>query len=296
MKKIIIALSFILFAQLTSAQDLIITQDGDSINCQITKIKKDFIYFRFINDGEAQNSLIPNEEVKTYINDYDTEVQIPKVDPLKSPSLIKKDNYRKFRIGGYGGYSYQLARVSSSVPPDFKDYVKKLKSGYHYGADATYFISENTGLGIKYTMFRSKNSMDNIYITYDNGDTEYGRMSDDLFISFVGPNLVYRKFDKYNTNCFYMQGALGYMSYKNNKEVVSPFVMTGSTLGSCIDIGYEISIDNNLFLGFQLSLMAGTLSKYTIDDGESSETFELEDDEYENLTRVDLSICLRFCK
>ncbi len=47
MKKIFIFALLAVIANSIVAQDLIITSEGDSINCKITKVKNDFVYFTF---------------------------------------------------------------------------------------------------------------------------------------------------------------------------------------------------------------------------------------------------------
>ena len=40
------------------AQDLIVTQEGDTINAKITKVKLEMIYFTFKHDEEIRNTMI----------------------------------------------------------------------------------------------------------------------------------------------------------------------------------------------------------------------------------------------
>ena len=72
--------------------------------------------------------------------------------------------------------------------------------------------------------------------------------------------------------------------------------MTGSTLGISFDIGYDIGLSENLSLGFQLSVLSGTLFEYDWNDGSTTETINLEEGEYESLNRIDFSVGLRFGK
>lgn len=216
------------------------------------------------------------------INDLNTEAE--------------KRNYQKFRAAVNLGYSYQLAKVSDAVKPDFRDYIKGLKSGYHYGGDVSYFVSEQIGLGGKYSMFRASNSIDNIYIEDGDGNRRYGKMSDDLRIMFVGPSFTSRRLSRRNSNAFLMTFAIGYIDYRNDKIVIDPYKMTGSTVGYTLDFTYDIALSENTSLGIQLSLLSGVLRQYKIDDGFRVKTFDLEEGNYEGLGRVDFSVGFRFHK
>ncbi|MDR2651313.1 MAG: hypothetical protein LBC68_03230 [Prevotellaceae bacterium] len=49
-------------------------------------------------------------------------------------------------------------------------------------------------------------------------------------------------------------------------------------------------------MGFQLSLIAGSLNQFKLTDGNRTEIIKFEKNNYENLFRIDLSIGLRFNK
>ncbi len=215
---------------------------------------------------------------------------------LHKDEPVEEREYKRFRLAVNGGYSYQLAKISDEVPADFKDYIKGLKSGYHFGADANYFFSEQMGLGAKYTMFGASNSIDNIYLEDEDGDRIYGSMSDDLRIMFIGPYLSTRYLAQKSNNAFFLSLGIGYLSYKNDKVIINPIRMTGGTAGYTLDVGYDIEISEDFSLGFQVSMLSGVLRKYTLDNGYQSETIELEEGQYEGLGRIDFSIGLRFNK
>ena len=195
-----------------------------------------------------------------------------------------------------GGYSYETARISESVPADFKNYVKELKSGYHLGGDLTYYFTEQLGFGFRYYLFISSNSMDNIYVVDLSGNTRYGNMSDDLKISFIGPAFSTRLLNGKKNNALSMNFSFGYMGYNDKKVLIDSYKVTGSTLGMSLDIGYDISISKNIMLGFQIAFITGSISKFYWNDGTTTQTIELESGSYENLNRFDFSVGLRLVK
>lgn len=290
MRDIFIITAFILLANSIYAQDLIVTNKGDSINCRITKVKTDKIYFTFKHNNEIRSTLIPMIDVSNHQFDYYQTSEVPK------EKIVNHKNYQQFKFAINGGYSYQTARVGGNVPSDFKNYVKQLKSGYHFASDLTYYISEPLGFGLKYLLFRSSNSLDNIYRDDLNGNREYGKMSDDLKIWFFGPTFSTRLLSHDKSNAFNINLSLGYMGYSNNKVIVDKYKMTGSTIGFSYDIGYDFGLSENLSLGFQVSYLSGNLFEYDWNDGIITKTIELEEDQFESLNRLDFSIGLRFSK
>lgn len=270
------------------SQDLIVTNEGDSINCKITKVKKDNIYFTFKHKDEIRSTLLPMTSVKVHQSDY---YQISEVPEEK---VMGYENYQHFRFAVNGGYSYQTAKVSEIVPSDFKDYVKGLKSGYHFGGDLTYYFTEPLGFGIKYYQFKSSNSLANIYLEDSDGNRTYGKMSDDLTISFIGPTFSTRLLNHNKNNALLMNLSLGYMGYLNDKVIIDKYKMTGNTMGLSVDVGYDIGLSEYLSLGFQISFLTGTLFQYEWNNGTMTETVKLEKGEYESLNRIDFSVGLRF--
>ncbi len=285
-----IFISVALFSVSVQAQDLIITNEGDSLNCKIAKIKSDNIYFTFKHKDEIRSTLLPLGQVRSHqFNYYDT--------PEIPPNLVINNGvYPRFRAAINGGWSYRLAKLADNIPSDFEQYMKDLKSGYHYGIDLSYYFSEQLGVGFKYNTFRSKNEIDKIYVTLPNGYNQYGKMSDDVSINFMGPFISVRFLDLNKKNSLLLNLGLGYMGYNDKAVLISDYTIKGSSFGLSWDIGYDIGLSENLGLGFQLSYMVGSLTQYDRFDGINTETVKLGKGSYENLSRIDLSIGLRFNK
>lgn len=52
------------------AQDLIVTNLGDSLNCKISRVKDTRIYFTFEHHGEMRKTLYPLDKVTFYDYNY----------------------------------------------------------------------------------------------------------------------------------------------------------------------------------------------------------------------------------
>jgi hypothetical protein len=291
MKKILILFVSAFFTFTGFSQDLIVTNEGDSLNCKITKIEPDNIHFTHNHNGELRETFLPVSSVKVYQQDYFDKPDIP---PAKTKS---RGNYPRVRLAAQGGWSYQIAKSPEGMPSWLEEYVKDLKSGYNLGADFSYFINEGIGLGFKYNYYKSNNHMDDVYIEYDDGTMDYGIMEDNIAINFYGPGFYTRSLSANHNSALIAAISLGYLSYKNEAVLINEsFTMEGSSFGMVLDLGYDIGISDDMAIGLQLSFTLGTLSKLEVDYGSHTETIELDPDNYENLSRIDLSIGLRFNK
>lgn len=273
----ILALSF---GQL-SAQDLIVTTKGDSLNCKITKVKSDNIYFTFSNNGNTFNSLLPMSNVDSY--KYGNQSG-------DGYSSTPSPDYQKIAFSVTGGYSRRLAKIAENLPSASEEYVKQLKNGYHFGADFAYYFTENYGAGAKFVTFKASNS-GNIHV--DN----YGRadVKDEISMPFIGPMFSMRYQNEKNS--FLLNYALGYYGYIDKWTVgYTNGTNKGGTAGLMFDIDYSYWFAKNTALDIRLAFISGTLSSFTRESGSSKEKVELEKDQYEGLGRMDISVGLRFGK
>ncbi len=295
MKNIILKYCFVLisvtvFSISIHAQDLIVTSEGDSLNCKITKIRADNMYFTFKHKDEIRSTLLPLGQVRFHQYNYYQVSEVP------ADKVLGNEIYPHFRAAITGGWSYRVAKLAKNIPSDFEQYIKDLKSGYQYGLDLSYYFSEQLGFGFKYCNYRSKNEIDNVNVTLPDGSSQYGKMSDDISINFIGPFFSTRLLNADKKNSLLMNLGIGYMGYKDKAVLISDFLIKSNTLGLCWDIGYDIGLSENFAIGFQFSYMIGTLTQYKLSDGVNTQTVKLEKGNFESLSRIDFSVGLRFNK
>ena len=201
---------------------------------------------------------------------------------------------KEFRIAFQGGYAYRIAPLSKDTPPLLKNYANDLKSGYSIGLDAAYFFRPSWGLGMKYSRFGSEGAVPNMSITYDDGTSAYGNISDNISISFVGPSYV-SKFTFANPDHVVFGGmSLGYLGYRDDAVLANRTIeITGATFGAAVDLGYDYAISKYITVGAQASVTGGALNKLTVVENNHEITLELDEQSRENLSRLDLSAGVR---
>jgi len=287
MKNSIMVLFLLTFSVSIFSQDLIITDEGDTLNCKITKVKDENIYFTFKHKEEIRNTMLPLYRVQKYEYGYFQQGGIPE---NRIPGY---QDYQKFRFVINSGWSYRIAPVEEKLQSFIERYFKELKSGYHLSSDMQYYFTEFFGFGIKYSLYRSSNMLDNVQVTFQDGSQEVGRIKDDISIHFIGPSFYIRYLSGNKKNALYSGLSIGRLGYKNNAIIIDEYILTGKTIGITWDIGYDLSIHKNVSLGILFSYTSGTLTEYEVDDGSIIETVELDKENYDNLSRIDLSAGLR---
>ncbi len=290
MKKIKI-LPVIIFAfvlQNIAAQDLIVTSKGDSLNCKITAQKAKQIYFSYVNKGAVRRTLMNNSDVSQLKFDYFSQVEVPK-HLVEAPQQFKK-----FRVAVDAGMAYRYAPIIDGLDPIAESHMKKLKWGTSLEGEVAFFFKESLGVGLMYSCFSAKHTTSNI-VAYNNGTTiGSGEMSDETKIWFLGPSFNARFYNMNYSACWYLGASIGYMHYTDKAFFVGDrYTYTGETVGVALSGGYDWNLTEVLGMGIKLSLIGGSLSEYKVDDGFYEETIDFEDDEYENLSRIQLSIGFR---
>jgi hypothetical protein len=287
MKKIFILLILTFCSFKLFAQDLIITDYGDSILCKITIVTLENIDFRWKQNNEFSSMTLPLSRVKKYTFNFFPESKIP---PEKK---FHEREFKSLQLSLDGGLSFAIGKLEESIPDNLKSYYQDLKSGYNIGAGISYYLDGIFGIGLNYKCFLSSNYLNNAYFQSFSGYMTYGVLSDHLKISFYAPSFTLRTLKGHSPGTFYSNYYIGYIRYHDDIIKAGNYKITGNTIGLGMDAGYDFELFENFLVGFQASLIAGGIHKFILDDGKSVQTITLEKGSYESLYRIDLSIGLR---
>ena len=293
MKKIFLfAISVFLIISNLEAQDLIVTNSGDSINCKITKTTKEYIHFTFKHDTEIRNTLLPVNQVSTQQKNYFSVSELP-------ANYTHKEFFPHFRIAIDGGWQYRTAKLASGMDRDLQEHYRKMKSGFHYDLQAAYFFTESMGIEAMFSQQLFGNKLGYGSLTDKEGNLiGSGEFNEKISFNYIGANYLVRLFDSKKKNSWLFSIGFGYMGYNDRLffDNVERLKMTAGTLGTNMAIGYDIGLSENFGLGFKLSLMGGTFSNYKQTKNGMTTNETMPDKTSEGLGTVKLSVGLRFNK
>ena len=284
------------------AQDLIVTNVGDSISCQIvsqntTVVKVSYTKYnqRIVREfgKDRVNSIVPgfytqrdslNAIVKlkdTVATDISSQLQEEKSDSL--PVLAQETSlWGKWQFGLSGGYGYRLYRSRVKATAYERAYTDKIKAGFAMGANAFYFPWKNVGFGIKYNIYRSKSERDI-------------RTRDDVTIQFFGAGVAHRKIFPNDKSSILSAFWAGYQPYKNvARHIGQDYTMKAHTMGWGLSVGIEQRISPQFALSLTGSGFMGNIYKYNKHYKGRTETVKFSYDEFEDLSRAEITLGLKF--
>ena len=255
------------------SQDLIITKLTDTINCKITRIQNEYIYFTFKYENEIRNTLINKNQVSTFKYNYFREPEIP---DAFLPSQVEKT---QIELLIYGGIGKRTAKLAENLPSNMK--------GQVYGIDLCYYINSKAGIGIKLSTFYSHNEISDVTFTNNYGNVISGNLSDKIFISYFGPYYGSRIIlDPIRQVSINMNFGAGYIGYVDKGETYTNFVIKGNTFG--------MNVTDKIRINLQVSAYSGVLKKVRLLKNSNYRIIELKEDEYEGLSKIDVNFGLKF--
>lgn len=277
MKQITAIFALLALPMALCAQDLVVTNNGDSLNCKITKVKKDEISFIYNQNDDIQSLTLPRSQIKTYRHGYYTNSAI------SATQFHKQSKPTRFSIGAYGGLSSILGVIPDTLDDVNKKFLKDLKSGYHWGGEASYYFNQVIGVGVNFAMFNTTAKVDlgtsSLFTAY----------SDAIRIISIGPSFNARFFvNKKKRSALTVQTSISYIDYLEHftsQEVqrmpsgstftqdIDDITAKGSTVGFIQGFGFDCRLARYISIFARTSIMIGTILKYTIDDGTDVTTY-----------------------
>ena len=289
MKKFVLIFIALLGMNVSNAQDLIVSQNGDSIHCKITKVKSDFIYFLFKNKGRYESTVIATSKVLNYKRDHRPGYKIPK------DSLPGYENFPRHVIGINTGLSYDPIRFreGQSIGPD--DFVNDLRNGFHFEANYSFYYQKGFGAGLRINYYETNASQNEVAGTNGAGNPISATLSNAISVFYIGPSSSIRVLNNNGKNAFLISSSIGYMSYNEDYTYVEQRTTTVDGVGISVSLGYDFSLNRNLSLGIQIASNALMSKKIEINNGSGTLKRRLGDDErLFGGARLDFSLGLRY--
>ncbi len=284
------------------AQDLIVTNVGDSIVCRIVRETPTVVQFTYAKYNQNLIREFGKDRVSSIVMGFYDKVEKEQVvtvaeEPMHrvaavqerasepvSVSMPRVDSteWPSWQFGLNGGYGYRLFRADKQATPNELKYIDELKTGYTFGADAFYFPWKSVGFGVKYNAYRSKAERDI-------------RTSDDISIHFIGAAVAHRKiFTNLKTSVVSAFWA-GYQPYKNTaRHIGQDQVIKAQTMGWGISVGVDHKISSKLALSLTGHCFMGNIYKFDRDVHGATEQVKLPYAQFGDLSRADITLGLKF--
>lgn len=187
------------------------------------------------------------------------------------------------------GPSLLMEKAPDSLQVEFRDYLNKLRSGWHYGMQAEYFLNPYLGVGVKYIRFTTSQVVDSI-ITEIFATRYFISISNNMHIHTLMP-MVYGKMPLLNNKLSFVGGAgPAWLFYRNIYESIDDSAsFKGSSPGFSASMRVSYQVIPNLNIGLQVNYLHALLKGYTKDNGTTQEEEVFDRENYRNLSRCDFS-------
>jgi hypothetical protein len=277
MKKLFLSILISLaITSLSFSQDLIVNDENDSIICRIKKMDEHFIYFTTQEKGKKTSYAIDKNTVITYRRGY---YSLAATDP----EYVPVRDFPSFSLGVNVGYGIRLGGLPDGFDSQMKNHISKLRTGFVYELNPSFYFSESSGLGLHVIGFRKSATT----------ATSIGQMTDKIRITYIGPSWDTKMVSVDGKGVLKANLGLGYLGYLDNASLNGSMTISGGSIGLLTYLGYDF-LGENRKTGFSLGLrmILGAIGKAKISSGyNSSTTIDL--DEPENLSHIDLVVGFR---
>jgi hypothetical protein len=278
------------------SQDKIITMNNDTIDCKINRISHNTIFFDVTTRGVITSGKLTLNNVSNYIISVKTTPEVPK--------SVNTNSFERLRFGTNGGLGYLVSSSKAAeedmvsqgfTPENAKSYYRDLKSGLYANADLIWMITPDYGAGIKYKFFDTSARTEGFVDPQDGVNLYYTTYKEHIYVNYLGAEILFQQFvgnqKSFKLNSGY---SIGLASYRNEAEYLNGYyLLTGKNIGMDIGLGLEYYLTRYLSVGADLSVFYSSIHKMKVTDGSNTTTINLEKDNYENLTRLNLSLGLR---
>lgn len=269
-------------------QDTIVSKEMDTIYCKIEKESKYSIYYSKLESKNRDTSYINYASILWYTKEG--RKTIPKINAEQSAIG------NKFRASFNLGFGYRLAEENDALSEQLNAHARGLRIGFQYNFDAHYYSINKIGYGLKFSRFSVSNSSSGITLI----NAIYGQdtsisIEDNIRVTFLGPSLSLSLL-RYKKNALYLNIAVGYIWYRNDAIAIQSIMFKGNTIAGSADLSYDIPLNENLKMGFQLSYIGGVLNSGEFSTKDGSRTISSTEETREILRRIEFSVGIRFVK
>jgi len=277
------------------AQNRIIISGNDTIYCKIEQVSERAIYYSMLNNKNENSSKIKRQQVESR-EIKETEVQ---------KSIQPSGEYQsgKWRFSVEGGVGYRTASTKNSkqnflnqgfTEKEVDAYFRQIKTGIKASGQIHYMFWQNFGLGIDYQYHHSSGEMKGVIDPGDGYTLLYGQMNDNVYTNYSGLSAYYQQWIDSRFKIYY-QISIGLTLFREETVVIyTPNLITGKAFGGNTEIGFEYFLKKNIAVAINADYFQSTISKIKVNNGTTTNNYDLEKEQMEGLARIDLGFGLKF--
>jgi len=237
-----------------SAQDLIVTSNGDSIPCRIIKIDSVSVEYQVVKNGIREKNTLP----RRYVTDF--RIAEKSQDDGNSATVMSfTPQFSRFRWSFSSGYANRMGKdAESSGSAQFDRLYKKIGNCISWDTEIQYYFNPGNGIALNINGVYSMASDNNVFVP------EYGQASQCKIkqqITFIGPAWATR----FETDRFLFSGsvALGPLFYAESL-IPDNYVakLTTVAFGVNCGIGGEYKLSPNWAMGLKIGYTLGSASNF----------------------------------
>lgn len=284
----------LLFALPGQAQDRIITWQNDTISCTITKQNAHYIRFTVNQNGIETKGKINRSEIKEVLY-YEG----------SKPTDISYQSPYRWRMAASGGLGYMLGDTDPGRDEmtrqglrqeEIDDYFDQIMWGWQASASAHYYLQPDLALGLQYRFFTSSADLWATFDPQDGLNLYHGPLSETMYINYAGPSMLSEYFLSRNHQLRLTAAvSMGLAFYRDETTMLETnLLMTGKAFGMTSELGLEYFVSPRVSVGVSLSAFLSKLGKVKLDTGYNSDTYDLEDEDKQSISSLDLSAGLRY--
>lgn len=327
MNKFFIFLLFLSSFVFTSqAQDLIVSLEGDSLNCTVIAQNLQSVHFFYTEDDEIITRDLSKALFKSIVIGFYKNAKTTTVPTEQITAIIKKDSITTPDAGEELEASSDTLpqlpvaivqiNVDDTAGPSAKDSLA-IFSKWSFGFRGGY-ANRLFRLGNRYTPAMQEYlkglksgyaiGADGNYFVWKNVGLglnadlykSVARMRDDsrqdaISIKYIGPAVVYRKALDNPKSSIFTGFTMGYQTFSNHgKEAGTSFLLKAKAVGWGANVGFAYKISPHVALSFAASCLIGTAYEFTKEEGNRKQTIKLSKDSFEDLSRFSLTVGLKF--
>jgi len=225
---------------------------------------------------------------------------------LKQIGESTDDQDRDYRISitFTGGFSYFTENTKDEEEfltsqkldaGEAKDYYNRLASGYHLGAILKYNFGNYLSIGLQYRFFNTNAALYGSFDPEDGIHLYYGKLSENIYINYAGLGFYTDNIFKTRTIRIWAGISAGMAFYRNEGfHIWSPYLLTGSNLAFGPSVGIDIPVVKSVSIVAEGSWLISKVKKVKINSGTDSQSIDLDKDNYEDISNLNISAGLSF--